>query len=126
LLIILLTLVAGAAAETRLGKPLTLDKPIPIDKLVSDADRYAGKTVQVKGTVRDVCKMMGCWMEIADESGKAIRIKVEDGVIVFPKTAVGKTAIAEGTFSKLDAGEKGRKGGSVVYQIQGAGAVILD
>lgn len=116
-----LMLAAGFAAETRLGKPLTLDTPMPVDKLLESADRYDGKTVQVKGTVRDVCKMMGCWMEIAGESGKAIRIKVEDGVIVFPKTAVGKTAIAEGVLSKVES-----KSGPKTYQIKGSGAVILD
>jgi hypothetical protein len=146
LFIMLLALAAGAAAETRLGKPLTLNEPIPIDKLMAGADKYLGKTVQVKGTVRDVCRMMGCWMEIADASGKSVRIKVKDGAIVFPKTSVGKTATAEGTFSKLEltkeqaiaqarheAEANGRtfdpasiKGGVTIYQIQGAGAVILD
>jgi Domain of unknown function (DUF4920) len=140
----LFALAACATAETRLGKPLTLNETIPLDKLLANPAKYVGKTVQVKGTVRDVCRMMGCWMEIADESGKAVRIKVNDGEIVFPKTAVGKTATAEGTFSKTEltreqalararheAEESGRKfdpasvkSGVTIYQIQGAGAVL--
>jgi hypothetical protein len=53
-------------------------------------------------------------MELADDKDAKIRIKVEDGVIVFPKSSAGKTAIAEGKFSKQDDG----------YQIDGTGAVI--
>jgi hypothetical protein len=84
-------------------------------------------------------------MQLADAaSGKGIRIKVNDGEIVFPKDAIGKMAIAEGKLSKMEltkdqataeakheAEEQGRKfdpkkvkGGSVTYQIDGTGAVI--
>jgi hypothetical protein len=75
-----------------------------------------------------------------------IRIKVNDGDIVFPKDSVGKLAIAEGKLTKLElsreqaaakarheAEEQGRKfnpssvkSGVVIYQIEGAGAVLLD
>ncbi len=135
------------AGEIRLGKALTLKDPVAVQALLASPEKYTGKLVQVKGTVRDVCQMMGCWMEITDASSpKAIRIKVKDGEIVFPESAMGKTAIAEGTFVKLeltkeqaiaqakhDAEEKGRKfdpasvkGPVTSYQIQGAGAVIIE
>ena len=137
----------GFAAEMKLGKPLTLKQPIAIDKLVAAPDRYVGKVVQVKGSVRDVCRHMGCWMELLDPAtNKSIRIKVEEGVIVFPPEAVGKTAIAEGKLAKLvltkeqaiaqakhEAEMNQRKfdpasitSGQTIYQIQGAGAVILE
>jgi hypothetical protein len=91
--------------------------------------------------------MMGCWMELADpESGKSIRIKVKDGDIVFPKEAIGKTAIAEGKLAKVEmskdeaiaqakheAEANGRKfdpasitSAVTYYQIQGTGAVITE
>jgi hypothetical protein len=73
-------------------------------------------------------------------------VKVQDGDIVFPKSAVGRTAIAEGTLNRLqlskeqaiarakhEAEERGTKfdpasvkSGATIYQIQGTGAVILD
>jgi NACalpha-BTF3-like transcription factor len=101
--------------------------------------------VQVKGKVSEVCARMGCWMQLV-EAGKAVRIKVNDGDIVFPKSAVGKTAVAEGTLRKLEltkeqavararheAEERGTPfdpdsvtSGATIYQIQGTGAVILD
>ncbi len=138
--------VACAAALT-LGKPLTLNEPMSLQKLMAAKEQYLGKTVQVKGTVTDVCRHMGCWMELVESStGARVRIKVEDGVIVFPKDSVGKTAIAEGVFSKLEmtreqAVAKAQheaeankrkfnpatiKGPVTVYQIQGTGAVVTE
>ena len=137
----------GLAGEVKLGKPFTINEAIGIDKLTAAPEKYVGKVVQVKGTVRDVCRMMGCWMELADpESGKSIRIKVKDGEIVFPKKAIGKTAIAEGKLAKVEmskdeaiaqakheAEANGRKfdpasitSAVTYYQIQGTGAVITE
>ena len=133
------------SAATNLGKPLTLDKPITIAEVTGKPDTFAGKTVQVKGKVTEVCQMMGCWMSLNDGE-KSIRIKVNDGDIVFPKDSIGKTAIAEGLLTRIDltkdqavararheAEEQGRKfnpasvkGGMTIYQINGTGAVLLD
>lgn len=80
---------------------------------------------------------------LTDEN-KQIRIKVKDGVIVFPKDAKGHQATAEGVFTKLDldleqtrtflehqAEEQGQafdpttvEEPMVYYQIKGTGAVI--
>lgn len=146
-LALFLVVATGLAAETKLGQPLTLKETTPIDKLVAQPDQYVGKTVQVRGSVRDVCQKMGCWMELVDTAtGKGVRIKVNEGEIVFPKEAVGKTAIAEGKFARLvlskeqaiaqakhEAEENGRKfdpasitSGRTMYQIQGTGAAILE
>lgn len=137
----------GFAAEMKLGKPLTLKQQIAIDKLVAARDRYVGKVVQVKGSVRDVCRHMGCWMDLLDPAtNKGIPIKVEEGVIVFPPEAVGKTAIVEGKLAKLvltkeqaiaqtrhEAEMNQRKfdpasitSGRTICQIQGSGAVIFE
>src|SRR4051794_11397550 len=89
-------------AEVKLGKPLTLKDSISVEKLLSAPDTYVGKTVQVKGKVTEVCEMMGCWMNLTDGSAKMIRIKVNDGDIVFPKDAPGKMAVAEGKLSKQE------------------------
>ena len=145
---ILTLLIAAAtvcAAAQNLGKPLTLKKPITIAKVMAKPDKFVGKTVQVKGKVAEVCQMMGCWMSLAD-GAQAIRITVEDGVITFPKTSVGKQALAEGKLVKVvltkeeaiaqakhQADESGRKfdpasikSGTTTYQIQGTGAVVLN
>src|SRR5690348_4166351 len=83
------------AAEVKLGKPLSQKEPMPLAALMSKPDQYVGQTVQVKGKITAVCQMMGCWMELTNDSGAKVRIKVEDGDIVFPKDSAGKMAIAE-------------------------------
>jgi hypothetical protein len=131
-----------------LGKPLTLKEAdaLTVNELMSDPDKFVNKTVLVKGRVTEVCKAMGCWMALAGTNGKTVRIKVNDGEIVFPKTAIGKMALAEGVFTKKEmskeqalaeakheAEERGKKfdpssitGPVVSYQVRGSGAVILN
>jgi hypothetical protein len=135
-----------SAAEIKLGKPLTVKEPMPLATLLAKPADYVGKTVQVKGKITEVCQMMGCWIDLTNDEGQKLRIKVNDGDIEFPKDAAGKSAIAEGEFNKLEltkeqavarakeeAEEKGKKfdpasvkGPVTIYQIQGAGAVILN
>src|SRR5512134_3795845 len=127
-------------ADTPLGKPLTLSQPVAVATLMTAPDASVGKVVQVKGKVSEVCERMGCWMQINDGKS-AVRIKVNEGEIVFPKTSNGKTAIAEGSLTKLqltkdqaiarakhEADERGTRfdpacvrSGTTIYQIQGTG-----
>lgn len=137
----------AAIAETKLGKPLVLKEQTAIDVLLNSPASYTGKQVQVKGKITEVCQMQGCWMALTDTaSNRMIRIKVNDGEIVFPTEAVGKSAIAEGKLVKIEltkeqaierakheAEERGRKfdaskikSGETIYQIRGTGAVVLD
>jgi len=97
--------------------------------------------------VTEVCTMAGCWMALVDpETSQMIRVKVNDGDIVFPKEAVGKLAIAEGKLVKMvltkeqtiarmkhEADETGRKfdpskvtSGTTIFQIAGTGARLLE
>ncbi len=125
---------APAFAATKYGKG------------VSEApDDYVGKVVKVEGLITEVCPKRGCWINVAgDKEFQTIKVKVEDGVIVFPLTDKGKKVVAEGTFKKMEltreqavarakheAEEKGTKcdeskitGPQTVYQIMGVGAVV--
>ena len=133
------------AATVKLGAPLTQKDQIAISALAAKPADYLDKTVQVKGKVTEVCEKMGCWMMLVDTKTKAaVRIKVKDGEIVFPKDSVGKIAVAEGKFVKIEmtqeqavaqakheAEENKKKfdpasitGPKTLYQIAGTGAVI--
>ena len=134
-----------SAADKKLGKPLTVKEPMPLATLLAHPGEYVGKTVQVKGKIVEVCQMMGCWIDLTNDEGQKIHVKVNDGEIEFPKDGAGKMAVAEGTFTKSEltkeqatarakeeAEEKGAKfdpasvkGPVTVYEIQGTGAVIL-
>jgi hypothetical protein len=147
ILLIAATALCLYAADSKIGKPFTQKTPITVDALYSKPDGLVGKTVQVKGKVTEVCAAMGCWMNLAGDSGKTLRIQVgHDGAIVFPKEGVGKMAIAEGKLEKVEltheeaiaaakheADDAGRKfdpatvkpGPGVAYEIAGTGALIL-
>ena len=91
-----------AAAETY-GDGLELAQPTPIEAIVADPEAWAGKRVRVEGKVAAVCPMRGCWMELThSDGGPMVRIKVEDGVIVFPAEAVGRAAGVEGVVKVIE------------------------
>jgi cytochrome c-type biogenesis protein CcmE len=136
---------APAAAATKYGKGVSDATPVKLSELMAKPDDYVGKVVKVEGLVTEVCPKRGCWINVAgDEEFQTIRIKVEDGVIVFPMTDKGKKVVAEGTFKKMEltkeqaiakakheCEEKGTKfdpasvtGPATVYQIQGTGAIV--
>jgi len=89
----------AADEGTTYGKGVTLDSAVPITQLLAAPEVYVGRKVRVEGVISAVCAKRGCWMTVTDpESGKGVRIKVEDGVIVFPMEAMGRRAAAEGVF----------------------------
>jgi hypothetical protein len=99
MILILVPVVCGA--ETY-GSGVTVPEVTSIAKILADPDAYVGKTVRIEGKVLDVCPMKGCWMELAQEGdGSSLRVKVDDDVIVFPVTAKGKLAVAEGVLEAI-------------------------
>ena len=102
LLIVSMT-VATRGAET-FGTAPTVPDATPIAQLLAKPADFQGKTVRVEGVVTGVCTMMGCWMALAPADapkGPAILIKVDDGVIVFPTSARGKRATAQGVVERI-------------------------
>jgi len=110
-----------------------------ISTILANPDNYEGKKVLVEGLVTSVCEARGCWMFIAsDKNFQEIKIKVLDGVIVFPMSAQGKMAKVEGILedsNNLDAYEKKNhkystkkheKKEEPAYRIRALGAVIAD
>ena len=137
---------AVAADDQVYGEPLTGTDTVAIGALLASPDEYLGRVVRVEGLVTGVCEKRGCWISLAsdDEEFREIRVKVDDGVIVFPMEAKGRRAVAEGVFVKVEMtmeqtlayGENhAREHGEtfdpstvteplVFYQIKGTGAVI--
>lgn len=147
LCLFLLTLAPAHATDAKsYGAGVNLTETTSVAKIMADPDAYVGKTVRIEGKVLDVCPMKGCWMELAEGDGSSsLRVKVDDDVIVFPVTAKGKLAVAEGTVEAIPmtresyvawlehlAEERGQKldpatvgdGPFRVIQIRGTGAKI--
>jgi hypothetical protein len=107
-LLMVVTSVATRGAET-FGVAPTVKDATPIAQLLATPADFQGKTVRVEGIVTDVCTMMGCWMGIAPADapkGPSVLIKVDDGVIVFPTSARGKRATAQGVMERVGAADK--------------------
>ncbi len=127
-----------SAQEQKFGKGVTLTTVTTIENLFAQPDKYLGKTVRVDGVVAAVCDMAGCWMELSDpKAARTLRFKVDDGVIVFPVSAKGKKASAEGVFEKVSAemaheyamDQEKSKGGDTkkdapAFQVKATGAII--
>ncbi len=132
---------------TGYGESVTLTETTQISEILDSPSDFLGERVLVKGTVVGVCEMKGCWMDIAsDREFEKIRIKVDDGVIIFPLTARGHEARVEGIVEELklteeEALEQARHmaeerdeefdpstitGPQTIYRIRGIGAIIAD
>jgi hypothetical protein len=57
--------------------------------------------VKLTGTLKDVCKVKGCWMTMQVAEGQEMRVRFKDYGFFVPKDASGKTAIIEG-FASYD------------------------
>ena len=141
LLLIVLMPVAMRGADT-FGAAPTVKEATPVAELLAKPADFQGKTVRVEGIVTSVCTMMGCWMAIAPAdaaAGPAILIKVDDGVIVFPTSARGKRATAQGVVERVGTADaegqeaarehaehegRGKTDEAVRWQIKATGAII--
>src|SRR5262245_37938784 len=122
----LLFIVAGpVAADDKYGAGVSLANATPIAQLPSRPGEFEGKTVRVEGVVTEVCMEMGCWMALApadQPKGSTVLIQVDhDGKIVFPLSARGHRAAAQGVVEKISGGE-GAEAASELARQQGAKA----
>jgi len=134
----------SADEAKKYGGDMTLTEKTAISEILANSESFVGKKVLVEGTVVGVCAKRGCWITLSgDKEYESIRIKVNDGEIVFPMEAKGKKALVEGeVYSFVVEGEgcggdcadehkdekkeecEHKKTTKKVYQIKGMGAVI--
>lgn len=81
--------------KTKFGQPITESSTVPLPSIVKDPSGFSNKTVRTEGMVSAVCQSMGCWMQIADTSGKA-HIKMAGHSFFVPKSASGHRAVVQG------------------------------
>ena len=129
-----------SAGETKLGNGVTLKESTSIKALVEQPAAHVGKTVRIDGVATAVCTHMGCWMAVAAEGAEGtaedqtVRLKVDDGVIVFPVTAKGRKVSAEGMFEAVGSGGDSKDAAiehaahdakaSQQYQLKATGAIV--
>lgn len=132
--------IAASTQSQTIGAGVTDRAVTSIEALYATPDKFVGKTVRLEGVVTSVCTSMGCWMALApaDKADQTVRFKVDHGTgLVFPVSARGRAASAEGVFEKIESGDeeameaaaeqgatgRGAEFGSA-YQIKAIGAVI--
>lgn len=87
----------SAIADQKFGEGADQSKLVSISTILNMPEKFQNQTVTIQGKIDKVCKKKGCWMTLkADADTPAFRVKVKDGVMVFPVAAIGKTAYATG------------------------------
>lgn len=89
------------AEKQKLGAAVGEQAPVAIAKILESPDSFAGKEVEITGKVCGVCLKAGCWMEL-EQDGARLRVKVNDGDLVFPPEAMGQKAVARGKVKILE------------------------
>ncbi len=131
---------AGLAGQeaTTLGAGVTLPTVTPIRSVIERPADFEGRTVRLEGVVTAVCSHMGCWMALAPADapeGPTVRLKVDDGVIVFPVSARGRRAEAQGVVQRIGGDPEAReaaaehaketaRGAPSRWQVKATGAVV--
>ncbi|TKD12733.1 DUF4920 domain-containing protein [Polyangium fumosum] len=82
-------------AQKKFGQPVTETKTTALTDLTKEPAKFAEQTVRTEGVVSAVCKSMGCWMEIADTTGKA-HIKMAGHSFFVPRDSSGHRAVIQG------------------------------
>lgn len=77
---------------------------LPAEDVAAAPEEYTGRTIQIYGTVHQVCQAAGCWATLQTPAG-TVRVampKDSAGAYVFtlPKDISGRRIIAEGTFDE--------------------------
>ncbi len=88
------------------GAPITVTEAVDIAALAKDPASFAGKTVRLEGTVKEVCQGRGCWVEVVDAKGASFMAKSLDESILLPKNCAGRGIIVQGVVTTLGGEEK--------------------
>ena len=131
----------------KFGEEIKTKDTVKISVILENPEKFLNKIVKVEGIISDVCKRKGCWMDIAsDKEFQTLKVKVEDGAMVFPLTFKGKFAVVEGKLykhsyskkqlieqKKHQAEEHGTKfdpstvkEGMTVYQLRPTGVIVKE
>jgi hypothetical protein len=79
------------AGATKLGEPVKIEGLIPLEKLMTELDKMAGKDVVTEGIVVEV-EAKGAWIKIGEKE----KLQVTAVKFVFPADAKGMKAIVGG------------------------------
>jgi len=130
LLFALTVFVASAQANNSnslsFGETIPNIEPTSLETFFENPESYIGKNILIEGIVTNSCERMGCWMSLKTTADHELfRIKVNDGEMVFPIAARGKTAWAYGAIEIVDlAPEEGSENPRTLFQLRPTGVRV--
>jgi hypothetical protein len=106
-MLVLLALAATAAAPAlatgpqgkHFGEAFTDAKVVPLADVMADVEKFAGKTIKVEGTIKDVCQNKGCWLVVTD-GDREMRVTFKDYGFFVPKDSRDRKVVMEGTVAR--------------------------
>ncbi len=87
------------------GASFEQEQAFDANLLLAKPETYVDTTVRVQGRLSDVCQKAGCWMVLADEEGRSMRVTTGHAFFI-DKDTIGDEADIEGKVERkeVDAG----------------------
>jgi hypothetical protein len=89
----------GKDKASSYGAAITKEGAFDVNALPGKMKGQPVLDVKIKGTVKAVCQVKGCWMTTDLGNGKTMRIRFKDYAFFMPKDCNGKTFYAQGKAS---------------------------
>ncbi len=89
----------GIETAKRFGGEILSDQSTSLGDVISNFDKYDGKTVRFEATAKKVCEAKGCWMVLKD-SNSEVRTLFKDYGFFVPKTILGKKVRVQGVMKR--------------------------
>ncbi|ASD66324.1 DUF4920 domain-containing protein [Pseudoalteromonas piscicida] len=102
LLMLALLSTISYASDTQFGVGADMSKLVAAEDVLKNTEQFVGSQITLSGEVVKVCKKRGCWMTLKVDNGEEINVKVRDGDMVFPMSAIGKQAYATGVLEQFE------------------------
>jgi hypothetical protein len=94
---IILTACSSGKQMQTFGEEPTLKRTAKVADLNANPAAYVDQDVLITGTVVDMCKHAGCWVEIEQADHSKILCKSMGDVVTFPQETLGKKIELQGT-----------------------------
>ncbi len=94
---ILVSACSSSKQARTFGLAPTLKEGVAINAINSEPAKYATQDVLITGTVSDICRHAGCWVEIEQADHSKIICKSVDESVLFPVECLGKEISLQGS-----------------------------
>lgn len=79
------------------GDPI--DEAVPettLSEILSAPDQYRDQVIRAEGEIARVCQRAGCWMELREGDGEAVRVPMAGHAFFLPRDSAGRRASIQG------------------------------